>query len=81
MHLPTTLTPELLAAFRDEVQKLASMPTAAAADVAHAMPGLTAALPYMATAAGGALAFDQAGKAYDDWKIGRQQRIQQAMYR
>ena len=45
------------------------------------MPGLTAALPYMATAAGGALAFDQAGKAYDDWKIGRQQRIQQAMYR
>ena len=78
MHLPTTLTPELLAAFRDEVQKLAAVPVA---DVAHAMPGLTAALPYVATAAGGALLFDQAGKAYDDWRQGRQGRIQQAMYR
>ena len=77
MHLPITLTPELLAAFRDEVQKLASLPVA---DVAHAMPGLSAAVPYVATALGGALAYDQAGKAYDDWRQGRQQRIQQAMY-
>ena len=79
LQLPVALTPELFRAFVDEVQKIAGNP---AVDVGHYIDPemLRTALPYAATAIGGALVYDQSNKAYNDWRTGRQMRMQQAMY-
>jgi hypothetical protein len=70
MHLPVTLTPELLQSFTHELTKDAGLAPAQQKELLKAL-GLMGA---------GAVGYDQATKAFGDWQQGRSLRQQTRLY-